>query len=98
MSNCSPPAADNPPDAGGCSCVGGTVVSDWLGAAFTQHPLLQSLHRHGGKLRGQVGTGSGRGLAGIEDGRYQRFALPLPGEVLPYGGLLDAVAPSSPAT
>jgi hypothetical protein len=63
--------------------------------------ILQSLHRHGGKLRGQVGTGFGHGLAGIADGRYRfsvRFALPLPGEVLPYGGLLDAVAPSSPAT
>jgi hypothetical protein len=81
--------------------VGGKVVSDGFGEAFAQlHPLLQSLHRHGGKLRGQVGTGFGHGLAGIADGRYRfsvRFALPLPGEVRRYGGLLDAVAPSSPA-
>ena len=40
------------------------LVEDWFGAAFAQlHPLLQSLHRHGGVLRGPVEVSLGRGVA-----------------------------------
>jgi hypothetical protein len=60
----------------------GTVVSDWFGPAFAQlHPLLQSLHRHGGKLRGPVGIGFGRGLAGIAGRRLARkLGIPRDGD------------------
>jgi hypothetical protein len=60
----------------------GTVVSDWFGPAFAQlHPLLQSLHRHGGKLRGPVGIGFGRGLAGIAGRRLaRRLGIPRDGD------------------
>jgi hypothetical protein len=32
-----------------------SLVADWFGDDFVQlHPLLQQLHRHGGRLSGQV--------------------------------------------
>lgn len=40
-------------------------VVDWFGSQFGQlHPLLQDLHRHGGRLSGTVNVDVGRGLAG----------------------------------
>jgi hypothetical protein len=43
-----------------------TVVSEWFGTAFDRlHPLLQSLHRHGGRLHGPTVIRFGRGLAGM---------------------------------
>jgi hypothetical protein len=42
-----------------------SLVSDWFGPQFAQlHPLLQSLHRHGGVLRGVIDIELGHGLAG----------------------------------
>jgi len=42
-----------------------TAVSTWFGEGFAQlHPLLQDLHRHGGRLRGPVQIRIGRGIAG----------------------------------
>lgn len=43
----------------------GSVVSRWFGPHFASlHPLLQALHLRGGRLRGTVEIGTGRGLAG----------------------------------
>jgi hypothetical protein len=42
-----------------------SAVARWFGAHFSElHPLLQSLHRHGGTLRGVVEIQSGTGVAG----------------------------------
>lgn len=42
-----------------------TAVSTWFGAGFAQlHPLLQDLHRHGGRLHGPVQIRMGRGIGG----------------------------------
>jgi hypothetical protein len=51
-----------------------TAVSMWFGpAAFSRlHPLLQSLHRDGGRLQGPVEIRFGRGLAGIAGRRIAR--------------------------
>jgi hypothetical protein len=59
----------------------GTVVSEWFGLAFEQlHPLLQSLHRHGGKLRGPIDIGFGQGLSGIAGRRLaRRLGIPCDG-------------------
>jgi hypothetical protein len=51
----------------------GTIVSEWFGPDFERlHPLLQSLHQHGGKLRGPVDIGFGHGLAGVAGRRLAR--------------------------
>lgn len=43
-----------------------TVVTRWFGAAFSQlHPLLQTLHRDGGRLYGRITIDCGRGVAGL---------------------------------
>jgi hypothetical protein len=40
-------------------------VTRWFGSQFHQlHPLLQTLHRDGGRLRGRVAIHTGRGVAG----------------------------------
>jgi hypothetical protein len=50
-----------------------SVVTTWFGAHFAQlDPLLQSLHRHGGTLRGVVEIELGRGFAGWCGGRLAR--------------------------
>ncbi|HET6430719.1 hypothetical protein [Dyella sp.] len=55
-----------------------TAVTRWFGPAFGQlHPLLQSLHRHGGELHGPVAVRFGRGVAGIAGRRLAR-ALGIP--------------------
>lgn len=42
------------------------LVKHWFGNQFYQlHPLLQRLHTHGGKLRGDIEIVYGKGLAGI---------------------------------
>jgi hypothetical protein len=42
-----------------------TAVELWFGPSFAQlHPLLQALHRRGGKLGGSVEIAFGRGIAG----------------------------------
>jgi hypothetical protein len=41
------------------------AVTRWFGLEFGRlHPLLQALHRRGGKLRGTIDVEVGRGLAG----------------------------------
>src|SRR5690349_12564436 len=41
-----------------------TLVTRWFGASFERlHPLLQALHRDGGRLHGTVAIRSGRGIA-----------------------------------
>lgn len=54
------------------------VVLRWFGAAFYQlHPLLQTLHRSGGSLRGEVRIDTGHGLAGLIGRRLaQRLGIP----------------------
>jgi Domain of unknown function (DUF4166) len=43
-----------------------SIVSDWLGEEFfTLHPLLQSLHLHGGHLSGNIQVTVPRGIAGV---------------------------------
>ena len=50
-----------------------SVVSRWFGPAFSQlDPLLQDLHRHGGRLHGDVDIDFGRGLAGLFGRRLAR--------------------------
>jgi hypothetical protein len=49
------------------------VVTRWFGPAFFQlHPLLQTLHRHGGRLYGDIAVDTGRGLAGLIGRRLAR--------------------------
>lgn len=51
----------------------GSAVTRWFGAHFASlHPLLQALHRHGGRLRGVVEIRTGRGLAGVLGRRLAR--------------------------
>lgn len=55
-----------------------TVVTRWCGEAFERlHPLLQALHRDGGRLRGTVAIRTGRGIAGAI-GRRLAHALGIP--------------------
>lgn len=50
-----------------------SVVSRWFGPAFDQlDPLLQDLHRHGGRLEGDIELSFGRGLAGLLGRRLAR--------------------------
>lgn len=55
-----------------------TVASAWFGSNFTRlDPLLQSIHRHGGLLRGPVAVSFGHGLAGAMGRRIaRRFGIP----------------------
>jgi hypothetical protein len=50
----------------------------WFGPRVAQlHPLLQALHRHGGRLHGEVAVERGRGLAGWIGARLlRRLGLP----------------------
>jgi hypothetical protein len=54
------------------------LVERWFGAGFTQlHPLLQQLHRQGGRLHGQVDLHFGNGLAGLVGARLAtRLGIP----------------------
>ena len=56
-----------------------TVVTRWFGASFERlHPLLQALHRDGGRLHGTVAIRSGRGIAGWIGRRLARsLGIPL---------------------
>lgn len=58
---------------------GDTVVERWFGDAFSElHPLLKSLHRQGGVLRGRITIDTGRGLAGLVGRRLaRRLRIPL---------------------
>ncbi|WP_266171490.1 DUF4166 domain-containing protein [Dyella subtropica] len=50
-----------------------TAVSAWFGDGFERlHPLLQDLHRHGGRLHGPVRIRIGRGVAGWVGRRLAR--------------------------
>lgn len=55
-----------------------TLVSDWFGARFgALHPLLQAMHRRGGRLAGEVEVAYGSGLAGWFGRRLgRRMGLP----------------------
>ncbi|WKB52816.1 DUF4166 domain-containing protein [Eleftheria terrae] len=55
------------------------TVERWFGARFSElHPLLQALHRHDGRLEGEVELTRGRGLAGWLGARLQRkLGIPL---------------------
>lgn len=55
------------------------AVQTWFAAGFNQlHPMLQDLHRHGGRLHGQIDIQYGRGLAGLLGKRFAaKFGLPL---------------------
>jgi hypothetical protein len=56
------------------------AVIDWFGESFTAlDPLLQDLHRHGGKLSGKVDLKFGSGLAGLI-GRRLATKLGLPSQ------------------
>jgi Domain of unknown function (DUF4166) len=54
-------------------------VADWFGDDFAQlHPLLQQLHRHGGRLSGQVMIDIPAGLAGLFGRRLaSRLGMPM---------------------
>jgi hypothetical protein len=54
------------------------IVERWFGAGFNQfHPLLQLLHRQGGRLYGQVDLQLGCGLAGLVGARLAaRLGIP----------------------
>lgn len=56
-----------------------TLVSDWFGPRFGQlHPLLQALHREGGRLVGEVELAFGSGIAGWLGRRLaRRMGLPV---------------------
>ncbi len=62
------------------------AVLRWFGPNFAQlHPLLQALHRHGGRLRGDVSVLRGRGLAGWIGARLlRRLGLPPGHEQVPF--------------
>ncbi|HEY5802459.1 MAG TPA: DUF4166 domain-containing protein [Lysobacter sp.] len=57
----------------------GNAVTQWFGAGFAQlHPLLQSLHLHGGRLSGQATLRFGSGLAGVLGRRMaRRLGVPI---------------------
>lgn len=54
------------------------MVSDWFGERFgALHPMLQAMHRQGGRLRGEVELAYGRGVAGWLGRRLgRRMGLP----------------------
>lgn len=55
-----------------------TPVTRWFGPHFDAlHPLLRDLHRHGGRLRGEVAIDTGRGVGGVIGQRIAR-ALGVP--------------------
>lgn len=59
------------------------TVTAWFGEMFFElHPGLQSLHRHGGVLKGKIQLNFGKGLAGVLGKRIARkLGVPLqPGE------------------
>lgn len=60
---------------------GDTTVSRWFGPAFGHlHPLLQTLHRYGGRLQGPVAIRFGRGVAGMLGRRLaRRLGIPRTG-------------------
>ena len=62
-----------------------TLVSGWFGPQFgVLHPLLQQLHRQGGRLTGAVELRFGRGLAGWAGRRLAgKMGLPLEAGTLP---------------
>jgi hypothetical protein len=55
-----------------------TAVTRWFGPHFAElHPLLQALHRQGGRLSGRIEIGFGPGLAGWAGRRLaRRLGLP----------------------
>ena len=62
-----------------------TLISDWFGPSFERlHPLLQSLHREGGTLQGEVALEFGAGGAGWLGRRLARkMGLPTEAGTLP---------------
>lgn len=62
-----------------------TLISDWFGPSFERlHPLLQSLHREGGTLQGNVALEFGAGSAGWLGRRLARkMGLPTQAGTLP---------------
>lgn len=62
------------------------AVTRWFGAKFSElHPLLQSLHRQGGRLQGEVTLGFGRGPAGWFGRRLAaRLGLPQQPNRMPF--------------
>ncbi|HEY0662092.1 MAG TPA: DUF4166 domain-containing protein [Lysobacter sp.] len=49
------------------------AATRWFGPAFVRlHPLLQALHREGGRLQGEVDVSTGRGIAGLLGRRLAR--------------------------
>jgi Domain of unknown function (DUF4166) len=58
--------------------VSSSLVVDWFGDDFEQlHPLLQQLHRHGGRLSGQVMIDIPSGVAGLLGRRLaSRLGMP----------------------
>ena len=57
------------------------IVSDWFGEDFQKlHPLLQALHRHGGKLSGVVHIEVPKGLGGFVGRRLaEKLGVPTNG-------------------
>ena len=55
------------------------TVTAWFGEMFFElHPGLQSLHRHGGVLKGKIQLNFGKGLAGVLGKRIARkLGVPL---------------------
>lgn len=55
-----------------------SVVAHWFGETFENlHPLLQRLHRNGGRLVGTISIGRGRGISGWLGQRFaQRLGIP----------------------
>ena len=58
-----------------------TLVSDWFAAEFDKlHPMLQALHRHGGKLYGDVHIEIPKGIGGVLGRRLARkMGVPITG-------------------
>ena len=56
-----------------------SLVADWFGDDFAQlHPLLQQLHRHGGRLTGPVRIDIPSGVAGLMGRRLAaRLGMPV---------------------
>jgi hypothetical protein len=56
-----------------------TLVQDWFGPQFQKlHPTLQALHRHGGRLRGQVEVRVGQGAVAGWLGRRIAIKMGVP--------------------
>jgi hypothetical protein len=71
-----------PPHAEEAPAMEHTAVSRWFGLQFASlHPLLQALHREGGRLHGPVDVHVGRGLAGVA-GRALARRLGVPADGL----------------